>query len=69
MKRKTMRVRARAGLRLPLPRGVALNFPGLVLTPETPAEVVHCAFIRRRLRAGDIEMVPPEATRAPRGEA
>lgn len=56
---KTVRVRARAGLRVPLPLSVR-SAPGaqhLFLTDEDDVELPRMAFVLRRLRAGDLVVV------------
>ncbi len=51
--RKTIRVRAGDGLRIPLPREITIDTGVTVLTPETTVEVLWNRFTRRRLDVGD----------------
>lgn len=53
MTRKTIRVRAGDGLRIPLPRSHVVDDVLQVLTPETSAEVLYDRYTRRRIKAGD----------------
>jgi hypothetical protein len=60
--RKTIRVRAGDGLRIPLPSDLAVDTTLEVITPETPIEVLWNRFTRRRLSCGDFVALedPPE---------
>lgn len=65
MRRKTIKVRAGAGLILPLPGGHAIDSIVTVLTPETPVEVIFDRYTRGRLACGDMVEVKPEAKDEP----
>lgn len=55
---RTVRVRMREGLILPLPSEIVRNSSTFVCTPETPIEVLlDHRFTRKRLEAGDFEIV------------
>lgn len=58
MAERTVRVRMREGLTMPLPRDIVRNSAVFVCTPETPIEVLlDHRFTRRRLESGDFEIV------------
>jgi len=60
-----VRIRIRDGLRLPINPSESMDGI-LVLTPETPIALVRVgAWQRRRLRAGDVTVVPDVPTPAP----
>jgi hypothetical protein len=74
-KPKTVRVRAGAGLSIPLPGNLAVDTGITVLTPETSVDVIHNLFTRRRLASGDFvldegakgdEVITAEITPEPR---
>ena len=54
MRKKTIKVRAGDGIKLPLPGGHAIDSNVTVLTPETPVEVIYDRYTRGRLAAGDM---------------
>lgn len=54
---KTIFVKMRDGLVMPVPHDTARNCTNFVCTPETPVEVILNRFTRRRLEAGDFVIV------------
>ncbi len=59
---RTVRVRTREGRVLPLPSEIVRNSSTFVCTPETEIEVLlDHRFTRKRLDAGDLEIVDGDA--------
>jgi hypothetical protein len=58
MAERTVRVRMREGLIMPLPSEIVRNSSTFICTPETPIEVLlDHRFTRKRLESGDFEIV------------
>lgn len=60
---RTVRVRMREGMVMPLPSEIVRNSSTFVCTPETPIEVLlDHRFTRKRLESGDFEIVDGDPT-------
>ena len=57
MREKTIRIRAKHGLTIPLPSSVVVDSPTTLLTHDNVIEVVLDRYTRRRLAAGDFVRV------------
>tara|TARA_R110000868_G_scaffold268096_1_gene527333 strand:- start:68 stop:298 length:231 start_codon:yes stop_codon:yes gene_type:complete len=66
-KPKTLTVRAAKGMRMPLPVRYLINATTNMVTDEKDVEVLNCSLVRKRIKAGDLEVakaLTPKAAKA-----
>lgn len=63
-KSKTLFVRATKGRRMPIPVRYLINTTSNLVTDDKTSEALNCLLIRKRIKAGDLEVVKASKPKA-----